>query len=392
MPGALQPGGATEQAQHRSRNRKFLALSTLSPSSATASRRDLGDSASRLGEGLPPHLPRLVRYGLNRRRSRQLRLTHPKRKPRRGINPSGPPAPTARTLPAAPARPRSEAALLTAPAGRKTHRWPGAAGDLRGGKPVTSAPRGQPESWGAALRSPPRGRAAPAAAVAFPARGRLPPALPRAAGQCGPRRGAGFNHLLRGASSQRCRLPRRGAPAQAPRRGGGEPGGSFTPTRGAVCPLYPEELGLFPPPHPHLPQDRRASGLALRASALSSPHPLLFRCSAPAAPPGPPWGEGRAALLGVPRRALGTAPGSPALGAPGAKYLHKKMLFILVLHTSSYIEVKEWLEIQQSTGEQLASVTVKIQVTHLYKKSSQNPKACAGADTTKEKPWMDGCC
>lgn len=233
-----------------------------------------------------------------------------------GAEPSGPPAPTARALPAAPARLRTEAALLTAPARRKTPRWPGAAGDqglrgdLRPGKPLASAPARESATGvgscaplpAAGPRSSGRCRRPPCAGPA-PSRPSSRPA--RAAGQCGPRRGAGFNHLLRGASSKRCRLPCREAPALAPRRGGREPEESFRrpPASATQEPFALRTLrgrGCYAPPLPHSPQDRRPFRAgAPHRSALSS---ALFLAQDPATP-SPPTGllpASPATRLGVP--------------------------------------------------------------------------------------------
>lgn len=264
-------------------------------------------------------------YGLNRRRSRRLRLARPKspQQPGERSPPGRPPPqpePSRRPQPGCARRRR----YLQHPPGRKLPGGPeppairGCEATSAPGSRSPQHPRGKaPLGWGscaplpaAGPRSSGRCRRPPCAGPA-PSRPSSRPA--RAAGQCGPRRGAGFNHLLRGASSKRCRLPCREAPALAPRRGGREPEESFRP------PPRLRHPGALCPPHPQGPRLVRASPPPLTSGSLAplttalSPPPFSSH-KTPQLPPrrlgsfpkAPPHG------LGCPER-CDTAPGSPPL-------------------------------------------------------------------------------
>lgn len=129
------------------------------------------------------------------------------------------------------------------------------------------------------------GRCAPLRAA--PAAASLPPSL-----QCGPRRGAGFNHLLRGASSKGCRLPARGAPC----RGGGEREETpLGPRRPLSVAQRAEGPRRCPPLLPLSPQARRCLPPSPRCpslptAAVRSPH--LFPCRVGASPQCPAMAVG----------------------------------------------------------------------------------------------------
>lgn len=128
------------------------------------------------------------------------------------------------------------------------------------------------------------GRCAPLRAA--PAAASIPPSL-----QCGPRRGAGFNHLLRGASSKGFRLPARGAPAE-----------EVASMRGALGPRRPLSVAQraegprrCPPLLPPSPQARRCLPPyprcpSLPTAAVRSPH--LFPCRVGASPQCPAMAVG----------------------------------------------------------------------------------------------------
>lgn len=170
-------------------------------------------TAARPGEDRLPHLP-CVRVKPEKKAAPAGKAGgsgSPARLKRRRRQPEEP-SPQGLPQPEPSQRPQPGPALLTAPGGRlKLAGGPelprtGGAGVAGWRRSLLSARPGSERSGlgGAARRS----------AQLRP----LPPSL-----QYGPRRGAGFNHLLRGASSKRCRLPARGAPC----RGGGEREGSF---------------------------------------------------------------------------------------------------------------------------------------------------------------------
>lgn len=259
------------------------------------------DSASRPGEDLPTHLPCFPTVRVKPEEKPAAPARPPQAPTAAGVTEPSPPGlpppqprPSRRPQPGCARRRR----LLTAPARQKTHRWPRAAGDegLRGdllpGKSVASVPARESGRLERGCRAPlpaagPRssGRCGrPPCVGPAPSRPSSRPA--RAAGQCGPRRAAGFNHLLRSASSKSCRLPCRGAPAQAPRRGGGEPRERFSPFP------PPQELfdlralggrGRCPPPLPHSPQDHRplGAGAPHLSALLAAPLPLSLRSTLP---------------------------------------------------------------------------------------------------------------
>lgn len=216
--------------------------------------------------------PVFLLYGLNRRRSRQLRLARLKRTQQPGW-PSPPGLPPPQPEPSRRPQPgcaRRRRYLQHPPGGKLTGGLepPAISGWEATSTPGSRSPqhpRGKGANWGggAALRSPPRGRAAPAAAVALPARGRLPPALPPA-------------RLAPPANAGRGEEPALTICCEAP------PPSAAASLAGGLPPKHPaEEVGsqekaLAPPRRSSLPF--APSGAA---AVTRFPSPTRFRIAAP---------------------------------------------------------------------------------------------------------------
>lgn len=208
-------------------------------------------------------------HGLNRRRSQQLQLADLSTRcsPERALRASRPP------LRPQPAGARRRRYSQHPPVGRLAGGpgLPAISGQGAAGSPRRTAPQhprgrkargaGCTRGWlreGAALRSPPRGRAAPAAATALPAAGRLPPALPPARPAPPANAGCGQEPAL----TICCEAPppsaaaslAGGAAARTPRRGGGEPaeisGHPHLKTAALLSALLSSLSATFPVQHP----------------------------------------------------------------------------------------------------------------------------------------------
>lgn len=243
-------------------------------------------TAARPGEDRLPHLPRVrvkpeekaAPAGKAGGSGSPARLKRGRRQPEE-------PSPQGLPQPEPSRRPQPGPALLTAPGGRlKLAGGPeppraGGAGVAGWRRSLLSARPGSEQSGigGAARRS----------AQLRPLPLSLPPSL-----QCGPRRGAGFNHLLRGASSKGCRLPGRGAPC----RGGGEREETpLGPRRPLSVAQRAEGPRRCPPLLPLSPQARRCLPPSPRCpslptAAVRSPH--LFPCRVGASPQCPAMAVG----------------------------------------------------------------------------------------------------
>ncbi|XP_029863607.1 basic proline-rich protein-like [Aquila chrysaetos chrysaetos] len=135
----------------------------------------------------------------------------------------------------------------------------------------------------ALLRSPPRGRAAPAAAVALPARGRLPPALPPARLPPPANAGRGEEPAL----TICCEAPppsaaaslAGGLPPKHPAEEVGSQEKALGPPAGALCPSRPQG----PPPLPASPPPLASGSPPPRPLRTGAPH-LSALLSAPSTP------------------------------------------------------------------------------------------------------------
>lgn len=283
--------------------------------------------------------PVFLLYGLNRRRSRQLRLARLKRTQQPGW-PSPPGLPPPQPEPSRRPQPgcaRRRRYLQHPPGGKLTGGLepPAISGWEATSTPGSRSPqhpRGKGANWGggAALRSPPRGRAAPAAAVALPARGRLPPALPPA--RLAPPANAGRGEEP--ALTICCEAP---PPSAAASLAGGLPPKHPAEEVGsqekalAPPPPPPQELSAlralrgrrrYPPPLPHSLQDRRPPPpQGWRPSPQRSPLRTLYPFP-PQHPSSPSLAGGR--LPASPAAAVGWWTRSTAGGALRALRRHPR--------------------------------------------------------------------